>query len=111
MKAFEKLEQRYTDPKTKELSEENMKTLFRMIIGKVDMYTSRDPTEANRHVWMLYHIYKFVNQAISNYKMKYCENWKPSYRLVLQQPESEGRAHRMNYLIDDYDGGKSWRGA
>ena len=40
------------------------------------LFNKRDSTDDNRHVWILYHLYKYVNKAIGNYKLKYCKNWK-----------------------------------
>jgi len=63
-------------------------------------------------VWILNVLIETINEAVSNYRMKYCgKEWKASYTLVLQQPEADVNGRRMNYILGDYDSGKSWKGA
>ncbi|ETO21484.1 hypothetical protein RFI_15721 [Reticulomyxa filosa] len=100
----------------RETNNENKETLLeeglRSVVSAVDMFRSRDNSKENRHVWILFHIYKSINQAVLNYRVKYCpKEWIPQYSLVLQQPESDNTQHRMNYMLDHYDNKISWDGA
>merc|ERR1712228_688331 len=80
----------------------------------VQMYKNRDRSKDNRHYWILYHVYKYVDEAVLNYRLKYCKDESErnlEYKLVLQQPEADDETHRrMNYVLNDYDSKRSWRG-
>eukprot|EP00485_Elphidium_margaritaceum_P005219 CAMPEP_0202699934 /NCGR_PEP_ID=MMETSP1385-20130828/13147_1 /ASSEMBLY_ACC=CAM_ASM_000861 /TAXON_ID=933848 /ORGANISM="Elphidium margaritaceum" /LENGTH=522 /DNA_ID=CAMNT_0049357013 /DNA_START=54 /DNA_END=1622 /DNA_ORIENTATION=- len=92
----------------------------------VQMLKARDATKDKRHYWILYHIYKYVDEAVQNYRLKYCpshskrnsdggdadENPAFQFKLVLQQPEADTETHRrMNYVLGEYDNKKkSWFG-
>ena len=61
----------------------------------------RDSTKENNHVWMLYQIITRINNALANYKQLYCgENWIPTFKTVLRQPEAD-RTNKMHYFLDD----------
>ena len=79
-------------------------------IDNYTLYTNRDHTIDNREFWVLYHLIKFINAAALNYKLKYCHDYIPSWKLVLQQPEIDNQ-RRMNYLFNQYDNKISWNGA
>ena len=79
----------------------------------IQMYKNRDSQRDKRHYWILYHLYKYVNQAVLNYRLKYCPNDinNLKYKLVLEQPEADKETHRrMNYVLGEFDSKKSWRG-
>ena len=80
----------------------------------IKMLKNRDQSRDKRHYWMLYHIYKYINQAVLNYRLQYCKgNDKNTfeYKLVLQQPEADKETHRrMNYVLGEYDSKQSWKG-
>eukprot|EP01084_Bolivina_argentea_P159981 278632_1 len=60
----------------------------------IAMYKRRDKSKDDRHYWVLYHIYKYVDQALANYRLKFCEEPNLEYKLVLQQPEADKKTHR-----------------
>lgn len=62
-------------------------------IGKM---MDKDPKK--RNVWMLYQVVTRINAALANYKHLYCENWTPTFKTVLSQPE--GPTHEMFYYLD-----------
>lgn len=85
-------------------------------LENMSLFTRRDSRQDDlRHTWMLHHIISFVNHAVLNYRMKYCVDVRengPIYGLVLQQPESDVRGRRMNYVLNKYENTSlSWRGA
>ena len=79
------------------------------------IYKERDQSKIEGQygmVWVLKVLISRINEAVLNYRVKYCNNtFEPSYKLVLQQPEADKNGRRMNYILNDYDGGKSWKGA
>ena len=82
----------------------------------IEMMKNRDTSKDNRHYWMLYHLYKYIDEAVLNYRLKYCKDADKDkssleYKLVLQQPEADKETHRrMNYVLGEYDSKQSWRG-
>ena len=80
----------------------------------VEMLKNRDRTGDKRHYWILYHIYKYVTEAVLNYRLIHCkdaENNNLEFQLVLEQPEADHQTHRrMNYVLGEFDSKKSWYG-
>eukprot|EP01083_Nonionella_stella_P081390 224163_1 len=91
--------------------------LLTQIDHDLDIFKARDASKIEDQygmVWILNVMTKRINEAVLNYRMRYCnysDEWKPEYTLVLQQPESDTSARRMNYILANYKNGKSWKGA
>ncbi|ETO06017.1 hypothetical protein RFI_31377 [Reticulomyxa filosa] len=75
-----------------------------------DMFMKRDRSVSAGNLWMLYHIHKFMNEAVGRYRLKYCPNFTPQYSLVLQQAETDRTEFRVNYVIENYSNHMSWIG-
>jgi len=60
-----------------------------------------------RHAYMLTNLVPRVNEALANYKKKFCPNWETKYGIVLVQPEYDtGKGHgggRLWYYLENWE--------
>lgn len=69
----------------------------------VQMMKDLDPLENNGNYWILYHFSKYLNEAVLNYRLTYCDRETDvNLEYKLELPDKEGYVHR-NFVIGEGD--------
>ena len=79
----------------------------------IKILKDRDWSKYKGHVWMLYHIMKYTNEAVINYRLKYCDHPNMEYKLALQPGDADPQRRNVwNYILGEYgDDVQHWPGA
>jgi len=64
---------------------------------RVNEGLAKDKSEG-KFLWMLYWTIRTINEGVLNYKQKFCPDYRPDYRIYLQEGDSH-RFNRMWYIV------------